>query len=51
MITSEQKKMTPEKAVLLLSKQNIKVTPEEALAIINFMYLLADIYLYDGQDI
>ncbi len=51
MIKAETQMMTPEKATTLLKKHNVIVTPEEALAIINFMYLLADIYLFDEQDI
>ena len=44
MIKTETQRTTPEKAIIILNKQGITVNPEEATAILNFMYLLADIY-------
>jgi hypothetical protein len=41
----ETQRTTSEKVIIILDKQGITVNPEEATAILNFMYLLADIYL------
>ena len=49
-MTTQTKLLTPEKAVAILGKQGCTVSLEEATAILNFMYLLADIYLYDLQE-
>jgi len=46
----DTKTVTPEKAVILLNKQGITISAEEAIVILNFMYLLADIYLYDQHE-
>jgi hypothetical protein len=40
--------ITPEKAIRLLQKQDIKITPENAALVVNFMYLLAEIF-YNQQ--
>ncbi|WCT11551.1 hypothetical protein [Mucilaginibacter jinjuensis] len=45
MIKTETQRTMPEKAIIILNRQRITVSPEEATAILNFMYLLADIYL------
>ena len=46
MIT-EEIRMTPEKAVSLLKKQGLEISIGDAIAIIQFMHLLADICLND----
>lgn len=51
MKTMDENQITPEKAVLLLKKENIQISTETATAIIRFMYLLADIYLNEGEEI
>jgi hypothetical protein len=37
--------ITPEKATALLGKQGIVIKPEEMEAVINFLYLLAEIFV------
>lgn len=51
MIITESNKMTAEKAIVILSKQGITVNMEEAIAVLDFMHLLADIYLLDESAI
>jgi hypothetical protein len=43
--------LTPVQAVALLKKQKIKITYQEAVAIIQFLTLLAEIELSEGPNV
>lgn len=48
---TEKRAMTAEKAIAALKKQNQEVSIEEASEVIDFLYLLAEIYLSEGPEI
>lgn len=50
MIT-QKRMMTPEKVVTILKKHNYEISVEDASAVIEFLYLLAEIYLNEGPEI
>lgn len=43
------KKMSVKRAVLLLAKRGILVDDDEAVVILNFLYLIAKTYQYDSN--
>jgi hypothetical protein len=50
MIT-DKRAMTTEKAIAILKKQNQEITVEEISVVMDFLYLLAEIYLSEGPEI
>ena len=50
-MTTEKKAMTAEKAIVMLKKQNQEVSVEEVVAVTDFLYLLAEIYLSEGPEL
>lgn len=39
-----QKAITPQKAIRLLEKQGIEITPENAALVVSFLYVLAEVF-------
>lgn len=50
-MNDEKRAMTTEKAIAVLKKQNQEISVEEASVVIDFLYLLAEIYLSEGPEI
>lgn len=51
MIKAEYQSVTIEKTIVLLEKQGVKLSYQDAEAILDFMNLLADIYLSENADL
>jgi hypothetical protein len=51
MNTLLEKSITPEAALALLQKEGINLSLDEAKHIVDFLYLLSEIYLNEGKEI
>ena len=43
-IQNENRNVTPEKAIKLLQKQGVKLSPENTKLVLDFLYLLAEVF-------
>jgi len=44
-MAEDKRSLTPEKLILLMKEKDVKISPEQAENVVNFLYLLAGIVI------